>query len=118
VIAVLYGVALVDWWRHGGWSTGWIYERGGFPCIGVFAIASASFALMRFLPCRFVTALGIVACGTILCVMVAATIDVLPHIYKSVDAVYWQRPEFVAWLLIPPWIVAIVAAAIARAGTH
>jgi hypothetical protein len=117
VIAVLYGVALVDWWRHGDWSTGWIYVRGGFPCIGVFAIASASYALMRFLPCRFVTALAIVACGTVLCELMGATTDIMPRMHKSVD-IHWLRPAFIAWLLIPPWLVAIVAVAIARAGTR
>jgi hypothetical protein len=118
VIPALYVAYCFDWWRYSEWArepfsfweaSTWVYDRGGFPCIGVFAITSASYIVMRVLPCRFVTALLLVSGGSIVCLMVAGSLEILPRTGKSGSA-HWQRPEFIGWLLIPPWIIATAIA--------
>ncbi len=55
--------------------------------------------------CRFVTALTICAVGTIACYIIGNIMGIWPRMYKTTE-IHWQRPEFLAWLLIPPWLVA------------
>jgi hypothetical protein len=111
VVAVLAGA---DRWRYGEWSTFSIYQYGGFPGIGLFAITSAAYFLMRLMPCRFVQSLLIVAGGAFLCWMICGNLDLMPHMYKSADEIHWMRPAFIAWLLIPPWMTAIIAVPVGR----
>jgi hypothetical protein len=112
VIAVLYALAFIEWWRNGDSGTAWIYEGGGFPVIGLFAITSASYLVMRLLPCRIIGALLMVSGGASLSWMIGRMADVMPRMEKSME-IHWQRPEFVAWLLVPPWVAAITIVVVA-----
>ena len=40
-------------------------------------------------------------------------LNVMPLMYKSTE-IHWMRPEFIAWLLIPPWVTAIIAVSVGR----
>ena len=117
VIAVLYALTIVEWWRYNGWETASILERGGFPCIALFAIMSASYFLMRLMPCGFVRALLIVPGGTCLCWFICGNMDLTPRMYKGMTF-HWIRPEFIAWLLVPPWIIAIVTMSVVKYIRH
>jgi hypothetical protein len=117
VIAVLFAIAGVERWRYGEWHIYWIYERGGFPCIGLFAIASAAYFTMRLMPCRFVKSLLIVAGGAFLCWMLCGNVDLMPHMYKGTQ-IHWLRPAFIGWLLIPPWTTAIISVSVRRNAGH
>jgi hypothetical protein len=113
VIAVLFVCACYEWWRYAEWDIFWIYERGGFPCLGLFAITSASYFSMRLMPCRFFLALLIVASGACLCWILCGTLDFMPRMFKGPE-IHWMRPAFIAWLLIPPWLTAIAAISVGR----
>ncbi len=104
-IGVLFALTFIEWWRFDYWSTRWMWDLGGFPCIGLFSITSASYFLHKMIACRFVTALTICAVGTIACYIIGNIIGIWPRMYKTTE-IHWQRPEFLAWLLIPPWLVA------------
>ena len=113
VLVVLLVLTLIERYRYDHWSFQWIWERGGFPCIGLFAITSASFFLHQNWPCRFVTALAITSLGTLLIDSMGGGLDLAPVMVKSIK-VHWLRPVFIAWLVVPPWSVAFVCLWLAR----
>jgi len=113
VVAVLFAIAAVERWRYGEWDIYWIYDRGGFPCIGLSAITSATYFSMRRMPCSLVQSLLIIAGGASLCWILCGILNVMPLMYKSTE-IHWMRPEFIAWLLIPPWVTAIIAVSVGR----
>ena len=110
-IAVLFALTVIEWWRYDNWSTGWMWEVGGFPCFGLFSIASASFFLHKTASCRFAVALVITGFGTIVCNVTGDILMITPQVHKSVN-ILWQRPEYLVWILVPPWIVAAALLAI------
>lgn len=105
VIVVLIALTLIEWWRYDNWSTRWMWERGGFPCLGLFSIASTGFFLHKTIPCRFATGLAITGFGTIASYVIGDILMITPQMYKSSE-IHWQRPEFLASILAPPWIIA------------
>lgn len=112
-IAVLYGIEFIDSLEHGwrfAWryvNHTWIYEQGGFPCIGVFAIASASYFISKQLNIRFVVALFGVAIATWLLDVILIVSKLAPRMGKSENVIHWQRPTFICWLTLPPWLLAV-----------
>jgi hypothetical protein len=113
VLAVLYLGMLVEW---SPWTTPMFYDTCGFPCIGLFAIMSASFCVMRLCRRKFSTSLTMVSIGAVLCWVISGNLDVMPKMYKGLGLEpHWQRPEFIAWLFLPPWIVAVVIIGIVSA---
>jgi hypothetical protein len=112
-IVVLFVLTFIEWWRYDNWSTEWMWKLGGFPGLGLFSIASASFFLHKTIPCRFVLALAVTAIGTTACDIIGNILMITPQMYKSIE-IQWQRPEFLVWLLLPPWINAAALLAFRR----
>ena len=108
-LAALFCITIVDCLRFGYLDLYWIYDRGGFPCIGIFAITSASYVVARMLPTKFYAALLLVSVCTITCWMIGGAWDILPRMYKSATTIHWLRIPFLLWLSIPPWLPAVLA---------
>ena len=104
-IGVLLGKAVVDWWRFDDWSTSWIWTRGGYAFVGMFAITSASFFLHKVTPCRFVLALIVVVGGMIALAVVVSVVQITPPRSKQAE-VHWYDPDVLAQSLLTPWFVA------------
>jgi hypothetical protein len=116
-IIVLFGLTLIEWWRYDNWNTWWMWERGGFPCLGLFSIASASFFLHKSTLCRFAIALAVTGFGTIVIFVIGNILMISPKMYKTIE-INWQLPEFLLWILVPPWIVACAFLAFRKLPVH
>jgi len=112
VVAALFVWSYLDRRELNYWHWSMMYEYGGFPCLGIFSITSASYFAMRMTRWRFVECLFWIACGAMACFFVAGFTGFLPRFSKGHTTPYWQEPEYFICLTVPSWLMAIVLIAI------
>lgn len=104
----LTGLAIFLWWQY-GFDSDRYYEFCGFPAIGIFAVMSATYVTSRATQWSFGKCIALVAVWTVLIWFWMHAVGAAPKMYRSSEVVHWQRIEFVLFLLLPAWSMAVLA---------